>query len=222
MASVFKNIKSLFVVPEETTAATAEEKAGTPEAKQEPASPRQPTPSGQAGPGKVTQQFTEVLFNAMEANNLEGFDYLEFKQSLRSLEKMPMDEPTRFRSAFAMAQTMGATPEKLVQAAQHYAAVLKEEERKFEEALAHQQTKQIGAKAGQIKDLDTIIQQKTEQIKKLTQEIEQHRAQQAQLQQEVADASGKVEATKNNFIASYNAVAHQITDDIEKMKQFLK
>lgn len=222
MASVFKNIKSLFVVQEETVVEAVEEKAASPAPRKEPAPTQQTAPSRQTDPGKATQQFMEVLFNAMEANNLEGFDYLEFKQSLRSLEKMPMDEATRFRSAFAMAQTMGATPEKLIQAAQHYAAVLKEEERKFEEALAHQQTKQIGAKAGQIKDLDTIIQQKTEQIKKLTQEIEQHRAQQAQLQQEVADASGKVEATKNNFIASYNAVAHQITDDIEKMKQFLK
>ena len=100
--------------------------------------------------------------------------------------------------------------------------MLKEEERKFQEALATQQDKQIGAKARQIKDLESVIQNKAGQIKKLTQEIEQHRAEQAQLKQDVADASEKVGATKNNFMASFSAVTQQITDDMEKMKQFLK
>lgn len=222
MASVFKNIKSLFVIEEETGAQKPEAKTPAAPEKQEDPAPQNAEGPRQAAAGKVTQQFTEVLFNAMEANNLEGFDYLEFKQSLRSLEKMPMDEATRFRSAFAMAQTMGATPDKLVQAAQHYINVLKEEERKFQEALATQQDKQIGAKARQIKDLESVIQNKAEQIKKLTQEIEQHRAEQAQLKQDVADASEKVGATKNNFMASFSAVTQQITDDMEKMKQFLK
>ena len=31
----------------------------------------------------------------MEKNNIEGFDYLEFRQSLQSLRKMDMDDPTR-------------------------------------------------------------------------------------------------------------------------------
>lgn len=222
MASVFKNIKSLFVIEEEPGAQKPEAKTPAAPEKQEDPAPQNAERPRQAAAGKVTQQFTEVLFNAMEANNLEGFDYLEFKQSLRSLEKMPMDEATRFRSAFAMAQTMGATPDKLVQAAQHYINVLKEEERKFQEALATQQDKQIGAKARQIKDLESVIQNKAGQIKKLTQEIEQHRAEQAQLKQDVADASEKVGATKNNFMASFSAVTQQITDDMEKMKQFLK
>ena len=76
-------------------------------------------------PGKVNDKFTEVLFSAMERDNQEGFDYLEFKQSLRSLEKMPMDEATRYQSALAMAKTLGANPVLLQQSAAHYLNVLK-------------------------------------------------------------------------------------------------
>ena len=40
---------------------------------------------------------------------------------------MPMDEQTRFQSAFAMAQTLGATTEHLMHSANHYLEILKKE-----------------------------------------------------------------------------------------------
>ena len=55
---------------------------------------------------------------------MEGFDYLEYKQSLQSLEKMNMDNQTRYQSAFAMAQTMGAKAKNLIDSAQYYLKVM--------------------------------------------------------------------------------------------------
>lgn len=164
----------------------------------------------------------DVLLRSMEAANLEGFDYLEFKKSLQSLSKMPMDEATRFKSAFAMAQTMGVTPQKLVDSAGHYIKVLHREEQKFETALAAQQNSQIGDKIQQIKQLESVVKQKAEQIKKLTQEIEQHQAQGTKMKKEISERTVKIETTKNNFIASYNTLVSQIHADVESMKQHLK
>lgn len=221
---MFKNLKSLFIEEvEDSGKITAPKETKGNQPAEDPTPTQAKVPESKAGnPGKVTQKFSEILLRAMEANNLDGFDYLEYKQSLKSLEKMPMDEATRFQSAFAMAQTMGATPEKLIQTAQHYVNILQQEERKFEDALTHQRSKQIGSKSQEIKNLEESIKAKAEQIKQLTQAIESDQKRAEQLKKEIAEAGQKVENTKNNFIASYNALIGKITGDIEKMSKYLK
>jgi chromosome segregation ATPase len=223
--SVFKNIKSLFIVEEEG-AGPAKSTATSKSAQKAPAgsTPKGPVveESSLGDKGKVTEKFMDVLFSAMEKNNLDGFDYLEYKQSLQSLVKMPMDEATRYQSAFAMAQTMGANPQKLIQSADHYISVLQKEEKKFEAALANQTHNQIASKEKLVKELDATIKQKEAQIQKLQKEIAATRKKQEALRADVKKASVKVQTTKNNFIASYNQLVSQIQADMDKMKQYLK
>lgn len=221
---MFKNLKSLFIVEEEGAPKkkASNKKAAPPTSKTpEKIEKVEATPT-EVGAGKVTQKFMDVLFKAMEKNNLEGFDYLEFKQSMASLKKMSMDEPTRYQSAFAMAQTMGATPDHLVKTAQHYINILRKEEEKFEAALAKQNQVQIGDKQNQIKQLDDTIKAKAAQIQKLTKEIEAHQKQSKSLKGQINKASVKVQTTKNNFIASYKSLVGQIAADVENMKKYLK
>lgn len=230
MAKMFKNLKSLFVIEEEDPAEQQTEapavkpstKSSPPPKTEGPAAGPTVSESKAGDPGKVTQQFTNVLFKAMNQNNLDGFDYLEYKQSLNSLKKMPMDEPTRYQSAFAMAQTMGATPAGLLQTAQHYVDVLKQEEQKFDQAVSKQQQLQIGSKEQAINKLEETIKAKAEQIKRLTQEIEQHQKEREQLTSEIKEAVVKVESTRNDFIASYNNLVSQIHEDMENIKKYLK
>jgi DNA repair exonuclease SbcCD ATPase subunit len=221
---MFKNLKSLFIeeVEDSGKKTTTKEKKGNAPATSTPPVKARVSESKSGDPGQVTKKFMEILLRAMEANNLDGFDYLEYKQSLKSLEKMPMDESTRFQSAFAMAQTMGATPAKLIETAEHYIKVLQAEEKKFEDALTHQRSKQIGSKNQQINKLEENIKSKAAQIKKLTQEIEADQKKAEALKSEIKQASQKVESTKNNFIASYNALIDKISGDIEKMSKYLK
>lgn len=221
---MFKNLKSLFIEEVEGSEKKAGSKGSNKKATDSDAPPAKAkvTESKAGDPGQVTKKFMEILLKAMEANNLDGFDYLEYKQSLKSLEKMPMDEPTRFQSAFAMAQTMGANPEKLIQTAKHYIDILQKEEKKFEDALTHQRTKQIGSKQQEINKLEERVKAKAEQIKKLTKEIEVDQKRAEGLKQEIKGASQKVESTKNNFIASYNMLIDKISGDIDKMSKYLK
>ena len=223
MAFDFKSIKSLFVVEDPT--AKGGKKATPPKGKSRQAvDPKKAiVKESKAGqPGKVTSKFTDILFNALEKNNLPGVDYLEYRQSLQSLEKMPMEEKVRYQSAFAMAQAMGATPQKLVDSAGHYIDVLKGEEAKFEQALAKQESSKIQSRKQQIDQLNAAIQQKAEQIKRLTQEMEKHHQQMEQLQKGIQEDTTKMETTKNNFIASYNQLVAQILKDVENMKKYLK
>jgi len=228
---MLKKLKNLFIVDDEKfienetgeTPTKAQPKGKAPSNPSPPSTDSTPPPPvSSAGPGKASSKFVQVLLGAMDKANLEGFDYLEYKQSLKSLEKMPMDEKTRYISAFAAAQTMGATPDKLVQAANHYLNVLKKEDQKFEQALVNQRSKQVGNKQQQIKQSELLIKEKSEQIKKLTLEIEQHKKLREKLSKEISGATIKVEQTKNNFIASYQLLVAQIKEDIEKIKLYLK
>ena len=158
----------------------------------------------------------------MEAANIDGFDYFEFKQSLNNLQKVPMDEATRFKSAFAMAQTMGATSDNLIKTASHYLGVLQQEAGKFSDAANNQMNNQIGNKKAQIENFEAVIKQKAEQIKQLTQDIDLHRKEMEQLKQEIAQSSSKVTQTKADFDASYNLLVSYIQSDINNMKQYLK
>lgn len=133
-----------------------------------------------------------------------------------------MDDQTRYQSAFAMAQTMGVTVEKLLQTGQHYLDVLKQEEQKFEAAVNNQKSKQIGEKEQNILKIEEAIKAKAEQIKQLTVEIEADQAKAIQLKQEIADASAKVETTRSNFVASYETLVQQIRTDLDNIKNFLK
>ena len=222
-------LKSLFVIEEGTSSNKAKKskkttkKETSPKATSTKAAPTKSdkAPATTADPGQVTAKFMEILLAAMDKKNLDGFDYLEYKQSLKSLENMPMDEPTRYKSAFAMAKTMGATPDMLVKTAGHYINVLKNEEKKFGQALVAQRAKQVGGREKQIKNLETGIQKKAEMIKKLTEEIEQDQKSLAAMKSEISGAVLKVETTKNNFIASFNALVATIQKDIDNMKQYL-
>ncbi|MEM1323989.1 MAG: hypothetical protein AAGG75_27255, partial [Bacteroidota bacterium] len=215
---MFKKLKSYFIVEDEEFVKQSQKKSTEPEADQPPVSKEeveaissQITPSSsQASAGKVSTKFTDILLKAIEKNNIEGFDYLEFKQALQNLKKMPMDEQTRFQSAFAMAQTMNITPARLIETANFYLGILKEEEQKFANALSNQRGKQVGDKEQKLIALNETIQDKARKIELLGKEIEQHQQQMVKLKEEIDGASLKVETTKNNFVASYESLVAQI------------
>ncbi len=233
---MLKNLKKWFVVDDEefkdkmqgdksTPAAKTPTRKATTQPTQPSTSPKatSSTPtSSSASTGKASSKFTNILLKAMDANNLEGFDYLEYKQSLHNLAKMPMDEATRYQSAYAAASTMGATPKKLVETAHFYIDILKKEEQKFAQALANQKDKQIGDKSQLITQHENLAKEKTKQIEQLKKQIADHNAKAEEMKKNISQASIKVETTKNSFVASYNLVLSQITRDIENMKKYLK
>lgn len=133
-----------------------------------------------------------------------------------------MDEQTRYQSAFAVAKTMGATPASLIEAANYYMSVLHNEEKAFEETLKSQMQLQVGDKQSEKQKLQEKIVAQNAQIAALQKEISQHQSQLDNIDKQISDASTKIETTKNNFIASYNQLVDKITQDIEKMKQYLK
>ncbi len=231
MAKEFlKNLKDLFIMPEEGSKPAPKSESATSPVAPKPSSPVSPTtsatPSSNTGStpsvGKVNDKLAKLLLDAIEKNNQEGFDYLEFKNSLQSLKEMNMDDTTRMKSALAMAKSMGASLETIVTSGQHYLQILKGEQGKFSDAMSNQRSQQVGNKQQQLQDLEKSVKAKEEQILHLQKEIEGIKKEHLGLQQQIEEATKNIEATRLDFETTYNIVAGQIQQDLTKIQELLK
>ncbi len=221
---MLKNLKSLFVVDDKATSpkqdAVREEGSHSPKS----------TPSSTSGfrgaiktsgQGKVDDKFLEVLFGALESKNKDGFDYMEFKEFLRSLADVPMEDRTRYQSAFATAKTMGATKENIVSSANDYIAILGQEQIKFQQALKAQKEKNLTSKHEEIQQVEQDIRSKESEIERLTKEIEAHRNHIGTLEVEINESSARIGETADNFEATYQALLGQIQQDLTNIESHL-
>lgn len=228
-------LKAVFIVPEEgdgkklkNVEADDEESMGmetvVPQKKEVTTMPQNSSGGSSSTPmtGSVDAGVTETLLRAIEASNLPGFDYIEFKQGLKSLENMPMDEATRYRSAFAMAQTMGLTADKLLQSIQHYVGVLDTEENKFGQALQAQGAQRLTKQQEDIATLEKAIKDKTAMLQKLSEEIAEHQQVLQERKKLMDDVRVKIDSARANFDASMKMLKTQLAEDSAKIQQFLK
>jgi chromosome segregation ATPase len=226
MSDFLKKFKGIFVVEDSTAQATtvqAPTAAPTATPSSAPTAPPVANTNVYASSGaRTNERFQEIMMQALAQNNQPGFDYFEYRESLKSLEKMPLDERTRYQSAYAMAQTMGATPDALRTSAQHYVSVLKGELTKFEEAHAQQRARMIGDREAEYENLDAVIKNKAEQIKQLTKEIEEANLRHDTIKTEIEQSTQKIELTKTEFEATYSVVVSKIQADVQKMAEYLK
>jgi len=219
MSEYLKKFKSIFVVEDGTKMQPQPKVENKARAEPFPVNVAQETVAQQ---GKTTEKFVEILSAALEKQNQTGFDYLEFRQALKNLAKMPMDESTRFQSAYAMAQTMGVTVPLLVESAKGYLEILQGEQTRFNEAHAQQRSRLIGNREEEIKQLELQIKQKTEQIELLSKQIEEHKQHTENIRKEVGESTVKIENTRADFETTYETVAGQIKEDLAKMQQYLQ
>ncbi len=220
---MLKKLKGLFVVEEESDKAESQVKEETTskeapsQSKDQPAA--QPAEVPRPEGAQPSERFVNKLLGAIEENNLKGFDYLEFKQALQNLDSVAMDEPTRYQSAMAMAKTMGTTPEALIKSAEHYIAVLSKEEAKFRTAFESQQKNRVQERSQAKESYASGIEQRKKKIAELEAEIKALEDKQEKLKLDIAQASAKVNATKDGFYSAYHIVVDQIKADLDMMKQ---
>lgn len=169
----------------------------------------------------LDEKSVAFLTKALAKKNLPGFDYLEFKQSLRALAALNMDEETAVKSAFATASTMGLTKEKLNKSITHYKKVLSDERDQFELALQNQTSKKVEGKKKEVETLRGQIVKWEEQMKKLQEQILK-----SQQTIDTADSAieaevNKIQSTKEKFEHTYRSVVNQIEKDSGNIELFL-
>ncbi len=162
-----------------------------------------------------------MIINAIENNNIDGFDYLEFKQSIEKLAEMGMDEATRYKSAFVTASTLGLTRDKLLKTASFYRGIVVKEKSKFEKAMQQRMTTGVKDLEGNVGKLEKAISDRKERIAKLQAEVEKYEAKLEQTKDEIENMSEKVAEAKAGFERAYEVILEQIDEDVSNIETYI-
>lgn len=117
---------------------------------------------------------------------------------------------------------MGVSPATLVDSAKFYLGLLNDEGKKFSIAEQNQRTKVVEDRKNELTQIASEIQKKQEMIIQLQSEVEKLNKILEDKKQDAANMAGKLEHTKNEFETAMKSIAGKISDDIEKMNQYLK
>jgi uncharacterized protein (DUF3084 family) len=219
---MLKNLKSLFVEVDSTPAPTGD-KSSEKQANNETKTVNpEPLKKVDVANDEIDQVILDKLFHAIEENNQEGFDYLEFRKALQSLSSLPLDESIKFQSAFATASTMGVTLEKLKNSIEFYLKVLQNEEDHFLKASQEQYNVNVEGKAKEKDQINQLILQKSNQIQTLTNEIRQLQTEMEQFSEQIDQADQKIKVTKNSFDKTLAFLRFEFQQDLNKLTQYLK
>jgi chromosome segregation ATPase len=169
----------------------------------------------------LDEKSVDFLTSSLAKNNLPGFDYLEFKQSLGNLSALGMDESTALRSAYATAATVGLTKDKLLKTAEHYKSVLNREKEQFDVALQKQIDQKVKAKQTEVDKLRKQVEDYMAKIRELESRI-------SEAQKTIADSDGviqaameKIETTKDGFETTLKVLMNEIDRDIQNIQHYL-
>ncbi len=163
----------------------------------------------------------QFLMKALESNNLPGFDYIEFKQSLGALLAMNMEMGTAFKSAFATASTMGLTKKHLLESITHYKEVLLKEKGQFDIALKNRIEQRVGAKVEENKHHEVRLKQIEDQIKRLQEESVQIKEKITKNEESKSLEGNKLSAQQVNFEKTFVLIKEEMDMDIVKINQYL-
>jgi hypothetical protein len=169
----------------------------------------------------LDERSMESLVAALERENLPGFDYLEFKQSLGRLQSLNMEEEVAFKSAFVTASTMGLTKEKLLKTADHYKEVLLREKKSFDAALANQVKAKVDGKRREVE----ILQKKVVEYEAKILEFQQKKAEAekiiAEADESIITAQNSINDVHERFEATLKSLLNQINTDLEDINRYL-
>ncbi len=218
-------LKSIFVVTEDTekkdTTTKDQTETGSENATKESPN-QQDVPIKTSSKGVVSQPILDKLLGVINQSNQSGFDYIEFKNSLKALEKMGLDEKTMYRSAFATAQTIGVSVPNLVSSIDFYKKILNKENSEFSNALNVQVNAKVADKEKEIEGYKSMIVEKEKQLALLTQEIEKHKQSIQTLSSKIETDRLQIDKTKSDFIVTFDFIMQQLDGDAKKIKEFLE
>ena len=166
-------------------------------------------------------RFANALMKALEKKNLEGFDYLEFKQSVGRLTEIGMDLDTAINSAFITGSSVGLTKDKLIKTANYYAEVLQDEKAQFMRSLDRHLAENVEGKAKQTGELKKKIATWEAKMAELQQQIDAARSQIESADSQIAAARTKAEQNQQGFDQALEVITNTIKEDVEHIRRVL-
>lgn len=164
--------------------------------------------------GVADDRFVEMLESAIEAANIPGLDYLEFKQAVAKMSNLAIDEKTKFLSAYASFELQGCGKDTLVSSIDTYINVANNEKEMFNNELANKLKTDVTDKRSQIEKNQESITRLNEQILSLNTEN-------VKLSQEANQSEMELKMVESNFNQSVASVIAKMESDKQKLITYI-
>lgn len=170
--------------------------------------------------GQIDEGIRNDLLKTLEQNNVDGFDYFEFRTALQNMEKVLPSESDRFKATYAAVSSFVA-PAKLVETANFYLQVLQKKQGEFDAYIKQAMNERVNNKAEEAKGLDEAMAQNRAQIDKLNQDTAKLQESKAKILNESISEKSKIERVSLNFKMTFDEVVRKIQADIQKIQTYL-
>lgn len=181
-----------------------------------------PTSASSAAPTAAEDPFfVTQLEGALSSKALQNtYDYFKFKKAVETfVSRTKCSEAQAIASALISAETAGSTKDKVIDTAQGYIAVLDTEQRQFEQDIMEHNKDEIQAIESKVTQLQASIDADTAEIKRLQDQVTETSNKKSAASTELSSAKQRVETKKNSFMATYNRLKTNITNDIAKLRE---
>jgi hypothetical protein len=174
--------------------------------------------------GKVNSDIYDKLSVAIEENNLDGNDFLEFMQSLTKMANLVVDEKTKYNMVFATLTTSsgGMTLDHLIDSISHYINVINNEKSTFKSEMQNASAEMVGEKEKAVETLTKTAQEKADLIQKLTQEIQEINGDINTLKSESEESKVVIAQKEADFDVTVKQLESQILEFKDKIVQHIK
>jgi protein-tyrosine-phosphatase len=180
-----------------------------------------PTATTTTSVATVNEEMHQGLLKLVEDNNLEGFDYIEFMDSVAKMSAVALPEQDKYKLVFTTAQSFGVTREKLIEAVDHYMGILEGHKAEFEEHAASQVSEEVVNRKNKIETLETQNEELNQKIADISQQIASNTTEIASLTQEAAQEELKINMVAQDFNVTYEHVTSRMQSDKQKLSTYL-
>ncbi len=169
----------------------------------------------------IDERSAEFLLSKLTSRQKQGFDYLRFKRSLKAMEHLPLDESTRFQSAFAAAQALDVTREELMKTAQYYLDYLGKEQAQFSREAEDRLQKRVKERKQQIEHVTEMIEKYREKVKQLQAQIAGYEEKVSHATAEMESEQERIDSSRQLFDQTCQSLMEAIEEDLEKLNRYL-
>lgn len=216
--SFMKGLKGLFINQDEDLEESVEETQQTSEAPVEEV--KQP-PSENKAVGSINDAAFEQISKALEAANMDGFDYFEFARAVDALKNSQPVEKTRFQTVFTTGESMGMTLESLLDSVHHYEGVLNECESDFNESVQQETETRVTAKVTEAESIDKKINELAAQREEINKEMNNLTDVRSKLAHEIIEEEQKIDQISADFKKTLTVFRDRLTTDVKKIKEYV-
>lgn len=162
----------------------------------------------------VNQKIYTHLLKAIAEVSSNQFDYVKFRQSVKSMMDLNMDEETAVKSAFTTASVMGITKADILTSAERYKTKLNKEREEFALSLKNQIAHKIDGKRVESQKAAERIEANLRKIENLKKENELLQGKIDDMEEVIKKNQEKIESTRDDFKNSFDILYDEINNDI--------